>query len=490
MKEMFITICCLLIIVALVLSVPVLAEELDEDEFAVEEEIESEYETIELVEHPDDIEEEDFNEFSLFDRLVFLAGEIQFSSEFMGDYELDNKAKDDLLETEPALNVQVFYRISENTSVFLENEVQYVSEYFSEVGHTESQWVFERTESWIFFNNMADTGISLQIGRQNFEDDRQWWWDEQLDSIRVHYDWPGFHMEMAAAQELCAENTEKDRMDPEDENIFRILGHTAWGRNKALRLDAFVLYQDDHSSEPRQEDVVRPHKEDERDADLFWYGARISGELEAEEVGEFAYWVDAAGVTGDEKLFEFEETDEDYSEVTEIIKHDVSGWGFDTGLAWNTGIFSDMTFTLGYAWGAGDRTPEQGDDKSFRQTGFNEGDQRFQYYGELLNPDLSNLGIFTAAIGFEIGESSTIDFIYHQYRQDYATDFLWESDLEVEPEGMSKDIGEEFDIALTIEEWDNIEIESSAALFKAGHAFGPLSGETAYRLKFEINYLF
>ena len=467
-----------------------LANDFDEEGAAFEDEME--LEAIELVEKPNDIDEEDYMVFSLLDRPFYIAGELQFASEFKGDYELDQKAKDDLLETEPAIKAELYYLLSENTAIFFENEVQYKSEYYSEIGKTDNQWIYEPTEIWIFFDDINESGVSFQAGRQSYEDDRQWWWDEQLDSIRLHYDRQDFHGEIAVAQQLFRESTEESRIDPEDKNIFRIISHAAWSQDDPLRFDLFGLYQEDHSSQFMSGDLIRPHDEDERDADLFWYGARVSGDVEAEDLGEFSYWLDAAGVIGDEKLFEFEEAEDvtDYNEVTEIIKRDVAGWGYDIGLSWNTGIFRDMTFTLGYAWGAGDRDPEDKTDRSFRQTGFNEGDKRFQYYGELLNPDLSNLGIFTVAIGFEIGESSTIDFIYHQYRQDYAADFLWESDLEAEPEGVSKDIGEEFDVALTFEEWDDFEIESSAALFTAGDAFGILSGETAYRLKFEINYLF
>lgn len=465
-----------------------LAKDIDEDNSKLPED----YKPfgIELVESPHDIDQEDYTEFSLFDRPLYLAGEVQFSSEFKGDYELDPAAKDDLLEIEPAVKVELFYLLSEDTSIFFENEVQYKNEYFSEIGQTNNKWIFERTESWIFFNDISESGASLQIGRQNYEDDRQWWWDERLDSVRLHYDTDEFHTEIAAAQELFRESTEESRMDPEDKNIFRILTHSAWSQDQALRFDLFALYQNDHSSQPKEGDIIKPDKEDENDADLLWYGARVSGALEADDMGEFEYWVDAAGLTGDEKLFEFEETDDGNSEVDEIIKRDVSGWGFDTGITWKTGILSDMEMTFGYALGSGDRQPEEGKNRSFRQTGFNEGDKRFQYYGELMNPDLSNLQIITISVGFPLGEFSFIDFIYHRYRQDHPAPFLWESDLEADPEGISKAVGEEWDLALTVEEWDNIEIESSAAIFKADDAFGALSGETAYRIKFEINYLF
>lgn len=232
------------------------------------------------------------------------------------------------------------------------------------------------------------------------------------------------------------------------------------------------------------EDIVKPGREDESDADLFWYGVRFSGESETEHRGAFEYWVDAAKVVANEKLFEFEENEDGQNAVDEIIRQDVSGWGFDAGITWKTEKFYDMALTLGYALGSGDRNPEEGTDRSFRQTGFNEGDRRFQFYGELLNPDLSNLQIWTAAIGFPVGESSAVDFIYHNYRQVYPAEFLREADIEVDPEGIRKSIGDEFDIVLNFEEWENYEIECSGAIFSAGDSFGELSGETAYRLFF------
>ena len=80
MKKKVITVCCLMMVAAMVLPMPVLAEEYDEEEFIGEQEIDSEFEAVELVERPDDIDEEEFTGFSLFDRTVFLGGELQFSS--------------------------------------------------------------------------------------------------------------------------------------------------------------------------------------------------------------------------------------------------------------------------------------------------------------------------------------------------------------------------------------------------------------------------
>ena len=445
---------------------------------------------IDPFENPIDIEKGKSAALSFFGKPLFLFIETQFDSEFMGNYKLGDSASGDTLEVEPALSLALLYRLGEKTTLFLENELQYHYELMTERDPSSEQWVFERVESWILFQDIIGSGISLQLGRQTYEDERQWWWDEQLDSVRLHFDRGGVHSEIAVARELAAESNEKDIFGPEDKDILRFLGQTVWGNNEEMQYGLFALYQLDRSNQPQIGNLTRASKADEIDADLFWYGGRMTGAIDTEDVGAFFYWIDAAGVTGNETQFEFEKTENAYLQVTDIIKRDVSGWGYDVGINWETGRFNDMVLSLGYAWGSGDRNPDDQKNNSFRQTGLNEGDQRFQYYGELLNPDLSNLQIVTASIGFPLGPEGFIDFIYHNYRQDHPADFLWRSDLEADPEGVRTFIGEEWNIAFTFEGKKGLEIETSAAYFKAGNAFGDLSNSSAYRLKFEINYLF
>src|SRR5205823_14938621 len=63
-------------------------------------------------------------------------------------------------------------------------------------------------------------------------------------------------------------------------------------------------------------------------------------------------------------------------------------------------------FTLGDAFGSGDSNARHGEDTAFRQTGLHRnndrflGVDRFHYYGELARPELSNLHIVTASVGW------------------------------------------------------------------------------------------
>ena len=63
--------------------------------------------------------------------------------------------------------------------------------------------------------------------------------------------------------------------------------------------------------------------------------------------------------------------------------------------------------TLGYAYGSGDDNPNDTTNHEFRQTGLQSNESKFggipkfKVYGEALDPELSNLKIFTMGFGFQ-----------------------------------------------------------------------------------------
>ena len=63
------------------------------------------------------------------------------------------------------------------------------------------------------------------------------------------------------------------------------------------------------------------------------------------------------------------------------------------------------SITLGYAFGSGDSNPNDRRNTEFRQTGLQSNERRwagvadFKYYGEGLDPELSNLHILTVGLG-------------------------------------------------------------------------------------------
>ena len=166
----------------------------------------------------------------------------------------------------------------------------------------------------------------------------------------------------------------------------------------------------------------------------------------------------------------------------------IRGIGFDLGSTYVFNLSIEPSITLGYAFG----------DNGFRQTGLqaNEGafngEADFKYYGELFDPELSNLSIFTAGAGIKPTEESSIDLVYHYYLQDKASVSLQDVGIDAEPDGQSKRLGSEIDLIVGYvhEGTENIfEVALALGYFIPDKAF-PSESENSFLTKLVIQFEF
>ena len=235
---------------------------------------------------------------------------------------------------------------------------------------------------------------------------------------------------------------------------------------------------------------------DANDAELDWLGARARGRWKGKPLGTLYYWADIASVRGNEHRTQFSELDNGFTEAGTSREIEVRGWALDTGITLRPRAFRDLSFTAGYAVGSGDDQTESTRDHSFRQSGLNSnkgkfrGVVRFRYYGELLRPELSNLHISTLAVGKRFLSASSVDLVYHNYRQVKAAPRLRSARIEAPLNGENRSIGEGIDVVVGLEEWRRWEVKFIGSLFVAGDAYGAASGERAYRADFLLKYTF
>jgi alginate production protein len=149
---------------------------------------------------------------------------------------------------------------------------------------------------------------------------------------------------------------------------------------------------------------------------------------------------------------------------------------FGATYEWQVGL--KPALTLGVAFGSGDRDPDDGNDGNFRQTGLqeNEGDfggaASFKYYGEVLDPELSNLAIFTVGFGIRPSDRFSVDLVYHHYVQHRASPRLRNAGIDAEPSGRSRSLGSEIDLVVGFEEiWNRIDGRVVLGYFMPGAAF-------------------
>ena len=87
-------------------------------------------------------------------------------------------------------------------------------------------------------------------------------------------------------------------------------------------------------------------------------------------------------------------------------------------------------------------------------------------------------------------DESSVDFIYHLYWQVEPAPFLRDVAIDADPEGEGRTIGQEWDLVISIQHFNPFELNLIGSIFRAGSAYGPLSGETAYKVALEVNLSF
>jgi alginate production protein len=363
------------------------------------------------------------------------------------DLDLDTRFEEDLVTVEPRLDLALAYRPSERVSAFAQLELsrEFAIEDEAHVLDTTTELTVE--QAYLTFTEILP-GLSIQFGRQLFEDERDWWYKEELDAVRLFYRTERFGLEFSASRNELVGDDVLNRDDRDHTNNYFLLGRYAYAQD--AEFDAYLFKQDDRSE-----------KEPE---DPLFLGVRFIGDFGS----DLEHWIDAAIVRG---------TDDG---------RDIHAYGFDAGIAYEPDIRFEPLFTLGAAFGSGDSDPQDDVDREFRQTGFQES---FYYYGEVLAPELSNMWIFTAGASMFPTRDISAGFLYHYYRQHRAANELRDSFVYRDPNGRHKELGHALDFIVSYWGTGGIFADLIFGTFFPGDAF-PDNAPHAYFGEFIIRYEF
>lgn len=419
-----------------------------------------------------------------------ISGEYEVKLDTRNNFALDKRHRDDLLRFDQEFQLRASYRYQDWITFLVEGKILGEHQLYTGGGRRKSVGDPERGETWARFDQLFGRDLGLKIGRQNFEEPRRWWWDDDLDAVAMRYRHDAWFFELGMAREVAPQSLLEKFIDPEDQGVIRVLARADWTYFKNHGFSLFFLHQNDTSATQSPGDRVQRNREDPSDARLWWSGLRAIGSEPVPEHGELSYWADVAMVLGNEKLLEFRDAGGNKKNVTSRRSQQVRGWAIDAGGRWETELPGRPMFIIGYAVGSGDKKPDSGPDFSFRQTGLQTNDEEFRTYGEILRPELSNLSIPVLAVRFPIFSKSHIEFAYRHFQQLYAVPFLRDARIKADPDGIHRIIGQEWMLYSIIKQWKKVEIELVAAAFRAGSAYSALSGRMAYSFFTKITYEF
>jgi alginate production protein len=361
------------------------------------------------------------------------------------NFDLDSRENADVATLEPGLELALAYEPAGPISAFTEVELRQGIVIQDEDDALDAETRLRLEQAYII---VAEPGqrAALQLGRQSFEDERDWWYDEELDALRVFFRTERLGVEFSVSRNQAFGNDFLDRSrTAESENYF-LVGHYAYAEE--ANLSAWLVRQDNPG------DGEKP----------VFLGARSIGQV----LPGLEHWLDAAIVRG---------TDDG---------RDIRAFGFDIGAVYEPELPLQPAVTLGIAMGSGDSDGDDNVDGDFRQTGLQ---GSYFYYGEVLAPELSNLWVGTLGIGLRPFRNASVDLLYHSYRQHRAADEFRDVLIEEDPDGRHRGVGEALDFVVGYWGIERLYVELIVGTFFPGDAFSD-SADNAFFGELIISYEF
>ena len=406
----------------------------------------------------------------------------------------DDPDVDKLTTEDYEIELALEYTVNDNLYFFLVAGLVDETETVKPVRVKEETSGLERNQMGMGVYFGEDIESEFILGRREFVSASEWWiwWEEELDSISLNSYYGNFSTLLAVAREQWPESTDDDFIDPEIDGVERLIASLSWEFAPDQSLILYYLDQNDDSDSFDIGEFEKFTEIDEGDGDLTWRGISYLGEFEFDKLGEIEVELHLARVSGDETRYEFDDPADGRSEVVDKSKQRVSGSAQSYLLSWTPAQLEDWSFVVGGARGDGDGDPDDSRDKSYRQNNL-QGDS--EVFGELYQPEISNLVVQAFGIEWEVYRGVEIALFRYDYEQDEKSDEIFDVSIEVDPSGESRDLGTEIDLVLTVEAFDRMELRLIAAEFKAGKAYDlepgrDYEGETSHFWKFELEYVF
>lgn len=370
-----------------------------------------------------------------------LLGQVQLESTTEDNYDLDREDAEDREDREGALRLRLQWRASRALYAVAEARASGRRRDDEEEG-TSSFEQLRAGETFLYYSHPV-AAFDLQLGRQDFDDEREWLYDRNLDGLRVIKAAFPWRLEVSATTTL-SDGTRRD------EDATNWIGYLSRERED-LHLALYAVH--------RQIDGER------RELPIH-LGFRLLGDDS---------WLDLAWLTG-----------------KGAGGRNLGGWGLDLGRTFKPKALGPVSLTLAYAIGSGGGE-DRGTDRTFRQTGLQDNNGKFdgvtsfRYYGELVDPELANLHVATLGIGARLARRASLDLVGHYYRQHEASEFL-ESEIDEEPDGDDRDLGWEVDLVYGDRRWEVWDLELVGGYFEPGEAFSEEDGAFLGRIQVRFRF--
>ncbi|MEW8498195.1 MAG: alginate export family protein [Candidatus Thiodiazotropha taylori] len=403
----------------------------------------------------------------------------------LGDDSLNNKQ----VVHEREIEFDLEYRHNDQLNLFFTGALMDESEIIKSANLKTSRSGLEFREFGVayLFGDVIDA--EFKIGRVEYESMSHWWswWDDELDLVSLQLWYEDIETFFAVAEQQAVESTDEDFIDPEMDDIQRLVLSMSWELLDGQILNFYYLKQKDNSSAYRVGDLEKYSRIDEEDADLTWKGISYVADLELQLIGEIDLELHYTEVSGRSTLYDSDDPVAGIAEISETEQELIEGSSRGYFLRWTPYFYDQLSLVIAGARGSGDANLDDQTNRSSRQTGL-QGDT--ESYGELFQPELSNLRINMFGLQWRFAEDMSVDLMHFDYKQEVPTEEIRQASIEADPSGTSRDLGRELDLILSIEREETLELFFTYAKFKPGRAYADYPAKNIDYVGFDFVYKF
>ncbi|HWO40736.1 MAG TPA: hypothetical protein VNO43_02920, partial [Candidatus Eisenbacteria bacterium] len=161
----------------------------------------------------------------LYNRPLSIGAEWQTELVYERDFTLGID-RDELLRLDHELALEFSYPVTKNVLLYFEGIGFQGSDLYAPGQRRSSDGGFELAQLWVYFRNPFGSNFALRIGRQAIWEDRNWWWDDDLNAVRLFYRGGVLNAEIALANadrlSTASDDGSRGRAD------LGVLGRVEW----------------------------------------------------------------------------------------------------------------------------------------------------------------------------------------------------------------------------------------------------------------------
>jgi len=294
---------------------------------------------------------------------------------------------------------------------------------------------------YIKSRNLFNNNANILIGRKYLKDERGWYYKTSLDTIGVSNKNDLLLYELYLGKRLTKNNGSYDPNEVATnlKDAKFLFAHLSYEYFKDNTIEGFYIYEDNKNAAKK----------------LDWIGLRAQGKVLQKNFNTLSYWGDIATMQGD------------------LNQSSTKGLGFDIGAKYYfTNYFSAIAGSLAYGSGGSSLFVQP----SFtnNRSNYLSKDVSFRYYGEFLQPELSNMTIGSLYFLRYLNtlKNETVILALHNYTQDKSSSTQYSAtNKTVNPGGKKRNIGNEIDLILHYDLFPGSYWRFSGGYFMGGNAF-------------------